>query len=421
MTLPLDGIQVIDLTIWQQGPMATAMLADFGADVIKVEGPDSPDPGRGMVRYEVTEGGPNPYFETHNRNKRGLVLDLKNDQGLATFLRLAKQADVLVQNLRPGVSKRLGIDYATLSQHNPRLIYATATGFGTEGPDHELPALDPLAQARGGLMSVTGEPEAPPTRTFNGFADQISAFLLSFAIMMALWERERSGKGQEVDSSLLGATMGVQSFNLTSFLMSGTYGGSPIPRLSRRLTSPIWNTYKGKDGRWIVLAMAQPDRFWTPFRESMKEATGELVGPEELTVGWMKSHFGDLMKLINKLDELFATKPAEEWLNRFRAQGFLAELVQDYQQLAKDKQALANEMIVTFDHPSHGPQRMVNTPVNLRRTPGSIRVPAPEFGQHTEEVLLDYGFSWEELELLRKAEAIGPRASQDSSPPDLSE
>ena len=409
MTLPLDGIRVLDLTIWQQGPMASAMLADFGADVIKIEGPDFPDPGRGMVRYEAAEGGPNPYFESHNRNKRGIVIDLKRAEGMEAFLRLSSQADVLIQNLRPGVSERLGISFANLSEGNSRLIYATATGFGLQGPDRALPALDPLAQARGGLMAVTGEPEAPPTRTFNGFADQVSAFLLAFAIMVALWERERSGQGQEVDSSLLGATMAVQAFNFTSFLMSGTYGGSPIPRLSRRLTSPIWNTYKGKDGRWIVLAMAQPDRYWKPFREAMQEATGELVGPEELTVDWMKSRFGDLMQLIGKLDDLFSAKPAQEWLILFRERGFLAELVQDYRQLAEDPQVSANEMVAQFDHPAHGVQRMVNTAVNLRRTPGSIRTPAPEFGQHTEEVLLEFGFSWEELEALRDAGAIGPR------------
>ncbi len=408
MTLPLAGIRILDLTIWQQGPMATAILGDLGADVIKIEGPETPDPGRGMVRYEVTPGGPNPYYEVHNRNKRGIVLDLKLPQGLEVFYRLVERADVVVQNFRPGVSDRLGIDYGALSRLNPRLVYATATGFGLKGPERELPALDPLAQARGGLMAVTGEPEAPPTRTFNGFADQVSAFLLALAIMVALWERERSGQGQEVDSSLLGATLAVQAFNITSFLMSGLYGGSPIPRLSRRLTSPLWNSYKGKDNRWLVLAMAQPGRYWAPFRQAIQEATGELVGPDELSVQWMQSHFGDLMQLIAKLDELFATRPAREWVEFFRSRDLLAEMVQDYRDLAADPQVLENEMIISFDHPSHGLLRMVSSGVNLRRTPGGLHRPAPEFGQHTEEVLLEYGFSWQDIEKLREAGAIGP-------------
>jgi crotonobetainyl-CoA:carnitine CoA-transferase CaiB-like acyl-CoA transferase len=155
--------------------------------------------------------------------------------------------------------------------------------------------------------------------------------------------------------------------------------------------------------------MAQPGRYWAPFRRMMQEATGELVGPEELNVQWMQSHFGDLMLLIAKLDELFAIKPAEEWVDLFRARDLLAELVQDYRDLATDPQVLENEMIVTFDHPAHGPLRMVNVAANLRRTPGGIRRPAPEFGQHTEEVLLEHGFSWEELEELRQEGAIGPR------------
>ena len=245
----LEGIRVLDLTIWQQGPMTTAMLADWGADVIKLEGPDSPDPGRSLIRYELTPGGVNAYFETHNRNKRGIVLDLKAERGREVFYRLVEDADVVVQNFRPGVNKRLGIDYETLSKMNPKLIYCSASGFGLKGPDANNPALDPLAQARGGLMSVTGEPETPPTRTFNGFADQVSAFLLSYGIAVALFHRERTGEGQSLDGSLLQGTVASQAFNITSFLTSGTYAGQPLARISRKLTSPLWNHYKAKDGK----------------------------------------------------------------------------------------------------------------------------------------------------------------------------
>src|SRR3972149_2154294 len=258
----LEGIRVLDLTIWQTGPMTTAMLADGGADVIKVEGPDSPDPGRSLIRYELTPGGPNAYFETHNRNKRGIVLDLKSGGGRQVFYRLVQTADVVAQNFRPGVNDRLGIDYETLSGVNPRLIYCSASGFGLKGPDAGLPALDPLAQARGGVMSVTGEPETPPTRTFNGFADQVSAFLLAYGIALALFHRERTGQGQMVEGSLLQATMAAQAFNISSYLMCGTYGGSPLPRGAGRLTSPLWNHYKAKDGKWVMLTMAQPGRYW---------------------------------------------------------------------------------------------------------------------------------------------------------------
>ena len=334
----LDGIRVLDLTIWQQGPMTTATLADWGADVIKIEGPDSPDPGRSLIRYETTPGGPNAYFETHNRNKRGIVLDLKVAAGLDLFYRLAGTADVVIQNFRPGVAERLGIDYASLRHINPSIVYCQASGFGLSGPDAQRPALDPLAQARGGLMSVTGEPDSPPTRTFAGMADQVSAFLLSFGIMVALYHRERTGEGQMVDGSLLQAQMAAQAFNITSYLMSGTYAGSPIPRVSRKLTSPLWNHYRCKDGKWIMLGMAQVGRYWPDFRQAMFEATGELLEPEEISVDWIRMHAVELMQLIPRIDEMFATKAAREWVELFRRHDLLIEVVQDYGELAGDPQ-----------------------------------------------------------------------------------
>ncbi len=407
-----EGIRVLDLTLWQQGPMTTAMLADWGADVIKIEGPDSPDPGRSLIRYEVTPGGVNAYFETHNRNKRGIVLDLKTDRGRQVFYRLVEDADVVVQNFRPGVNKRLGIDYETLSKLNPRLIYCSASGFGLKGPDAGNPALDPLAQARGGLMSVTGEPETPPTRTFNGFADQVSAFLLSYGIAVALFHRERTGQGQSLDGSLLQGTLASQAFNVTSYLTTGTYAGQPLPRLSRKATSPLWNHYKTKDGKWVILAMAQVGRYWPVFRKVLEEATGVLLEPETLSIDWMRMHAVDLMALIAKLDELFATRPGRVWVGLLRRHDMIVEVVQEYSELAADPQIAENEMITTFDHPSHGRMQMVGPAVNLHGTPGSIRRPAPEFGQHTEEVLLEAGFSWEEIEALRSEGVIGPRAAE---------
>ncbi|MDO8614143.1 MAG: CoA transferase [Dehalococcoidia bacterium] len=405
----LEGIRVLDLTIWQQGPMTTAMLADWGADVVKIEGPDTPDPGRSVIRYEASPGGPNAYFETHNRNKRGIVLDLKSEAGRGVFYRLVEGADIVIQNFRPGVSERLGIDYATSCRINPRIVYCAASGFGLAGPDAQNPALDPLAQARGGVMSVTGEPETPPTRTFAGFADQVSAFLLAYGVMVALFHRERTGEGQMVDGSLLQGTIAVQAFNISSYLMSGTYAGSPIPRVSRRLTSPLWNHYKAADGKWLMLGMAQVGRYWPAFRRALQEATGELLEPEEMSVDWLRMHAGELMQLVSRLDEAFAAKPAREWVELFRRYDLLIEVVQEYGDLPRDPQVIENAMLTTLEHPAHGPLQMVAPAVNLSRTPGRIRSPAPEFGQHTEEVLLEAGYSWEEIEALRMQGVIGHR------------
>ncbi len=405
----LEGIRVLDLTIWQQGPMAAAMLADWGADVIKIEGPDTPDPGRSLIRYEVVPGGPNAYFETHNRNKRGVVLDLKHEAGRDVFFRLVKTADVVIQNFRVGAADRLGIDYETLRAIHPRLIYCQASGFGLYGPDAAKPALDPLAQARGGLMSVTGEPDGPPTRTFAGFADQVSAFLLTSGIMVALYHRERTGVGQMVSGSLLQGTIAVQAFNIASFLMSGTYAGSPIPRVSRKLTNPLWNHYRAQDGKWMMLGMAQVGRYWPHFRQAMQEATGEILGPDEMSVDWIRMNAVELLQLIARFDDVFASQPARYWVDLFRRYDLLIEIVQDYAELASDPQVAENAMLTTLDHPSHGSLRIVAPPVNLSATPATIRTPAPEFGQHTEEVLLEAGLTWDEVTDLRAQGAIGPR------------
>lgn len=406
----LSGVRVLDLTIWQQGPMTSAMLADWGADVIKIEGPDSPDPGRSLPRYEASPGGVNAYFETHNRNKRGIVLDLKGDTGRDVFYRLVKDADVFIQNFRAGVPERLKIDYETLRQINPRLVYCQASGFGLKGPDAERPALDPLAQARGGLMTVTGEPSDPPTRTFTGFADQVSAFVLAYGIMVALFHRERTGEGQKVDGSLLQSVIGAQAFNITSYMMSGMYAGSPIPRLPRGMTVPIWNHYRCKDNRWIMLAMSQLGRHWRIVREVIHDATGEMVEPAEISVDWIRQNAGELVQLIKKMDELFMQHTAAYWLDAFKKRDCLVEIAQEYGDLAKDPQVAANAMLTTYSHPTHGELPIVAPVVNLSATPGSIRAAAPEYGQHTEEVLLESGFTWEELVTLREQGAIGGRA-----------
>ena len=408
MTQALEGIRVLDLTIWQQGPMTTALLADWGADVIKIEGPDSPDPGRSLIRYEGSTGA-NAYFETHNRNKRGIVLDLKSEAGLDVFYRLVRGADVFIQNMRPGVAERIRIDYETLRKLNPKLVYCQASGFGVQGSDAERPALDPLAQARGGLMAVTGEPDQPPTRTFTGFADQVSAFVLAYGIMVALFHRERSGEGQKVDGSLLQSVIGAQSFNITSYLMSGMYAGSPIPRIPRGMTVPIWNHYRAKDGRWLMLAMSQLGRYWPVFRKAMQEATGEMLEPDAISVEWIRQNAGELVQLIKKMDDLFAQQPAEYWLELFRKYDLLVEIARDYAEIARDPQVIANQMITTFEHPLHGELPMVAPPVNLSVTPGTIRTAAPEYGQHTEEVLLEAGLTWDQIGALRESGAIGHR------------
>jgi crotonobetainyl-CoA:carnitine CoA-transferase CaiB-like acyl-CoA transferase len=389
---PLSGLTVIDCTIWQQGTYSTAMLADFGANVVKIEGPDSPDPGRGVG---------DAYFQSHNRNKRGIVIDFKHPEGRETVLRLAEKADVFVQNMRQGVMEKLGLDYPALSERNPKIIYASASGYGARGPHRKWPAMDILGQARGGTMMMQGPPDLAPIFSFGGMADQVGAISLSYGILMALWHRARTGEGQQLDASLLGGQVMLQSFNVTGTLFTGQVP----PRRPRAQAAPMWNVYQCKDGGWIALSMSQIGRWWRPFCEGI----GRLDWRDDPRYNKLPDHYEHREELIRQLDEMFLEKDQWEWVEFLCEQGLPCAPVQDYGQLAEDPQVVANEYIVEYEHPSGERRKIVGPAVQLEKSPGSIRSGAPEFGQHTEEVLLEFGFEWDEIESLKASGAIGAR------------
>jgi CoA:oxalate CoA-transferase len=390
--LPLSGLKVIDCTIWQQGTYASAMLADFGADVIKVEGPDSPDPGRGVG---------DAYFQSHNRNKKGIVLDLKHPDGRETLLKLVENADVFVQNMRQGVMEKLGLAYEDLKARNPRIIYASASGYGSKGPQRKWPAMDILGQARGGTMMTMGPPDLAPIFAFGGMADQVGAMSLSYGILIALWHRARTGEGQQLDASLLGGQVMLQSFNITGTLFTGV-----VPeRRKREEAAPMWNVYQCKDGRWIALSMSQLGRWWVPFCE----AVGRLDLRDDPRFCEFAAHYQHRGELVTELDALFAQKDQWEWVEFLCEQGLPCAPVQDYGQIIEDPQVLANDYIVEYDHPSGERRKIVGPAVQLDATPGTIRHGAPEFGEHTEEVLLAHGFTWDEIAALKESGAVGAR------------
>src|SRR3989442_8899957 len=264
MPMPLEGIRVIDWTIWQQGPVASVMLGDLGADVSKVEERVGGDPGGGILKAQGLDlrDRPNFYFEANNRNKRSLTVDLKKPEGVAIVQRLAERADVFVQNFRKGVAGRLGLDAATLRARNPRLVYASASGYGPEGPESGAPSFDYLGLARSGIMYSCGEPDDEPLAIAGGIADQMGAIMLAYGIVTALLARERTGRGQEVDASHLGSMAWLQGLGLSARLMLGR----ALPRQSRKYaTNPLWNHYRCADDQWLALSMLQPDRYWTQF------------------------------------------------------------------------------------------------------------------------------------------------------------
>ena len=403
MRMPLEGIRVIDWTIWQQGPVASMMLADLGADVIKVEERTGGDPGRGVLRAQGVDlsGRPNFYFEANNRNKRSLTVDLKKPEGVAIVRELAAGADVFVQNFRQGVAERLGLDGATLRADNARLIYASANGFGPRGAESTSPSMDYLGIARSGIMLGFGDPDQPPLNVAGASADQMGAVILAYGVVVALLARERSGQGQEVHASQLGSMAWLQGLSLAARLM---LGGS-LPRVPRKYANnPLWNHYECGDGQWIAFAMVQPDRYW-------KRLCGVLEIPEAAD----DPRFTDIQQrmmncgeCIALLDAALAKRSRPEWIERLRTGGdFIFTIVNSVNDLPDDPQMRANDYITTFAHPSFGPTEVVGLPVHLSATPGAIRLPAPEFGQHTEEILTEVlGYSWERVGALKELEVI---------------
>jgi CoA:oxalate CoA-transferase len=395
--LPLEGVRVLDLSVFQQGTYASAMLADMGADVVKIEGPQSPDPGRAGGGGNAPNGL-SAYFQHLNRNKRGICLDLKHPKGKETFLKLVETADIFHNNMRPGVLDRLGLTYEVLRERNPRIIVSNATGWGNEGPDAEakMGSMDILAQARGGVMSVTGTPDTGPLPVGIPFADHVGAIVSAFGMMAALWERQASGEGQVVDTSLYGGQLCIQGFNITAAM----WGGQERPLLADEDRAPHWSRYLCKDGEYLMVGGGQPAKWWAEFCE--------VLGAPELIEGAPPAHGRHPLNRERRarLAEIFLTKTRDEWLAELRPR-FFVQPIADYIDIAEDEQAWANGYLTNMPSPLGGFVPTVGPPVRLSRTPAGVRTAAPEFGQHTEEVLLEAGYDWEQISELREAGAFG--------------
>jgi crotonobetainyl-CoA:carnitine CoA-transferase CaiB-like acyl-CoA transferase len=379
------------------------MLADLGADVIKLEERVGGDPGRGVLRASGIDMSalPNFYFEANNRGKRSVALDLKKPEGREIAIALADRADVFVQNFRPGAAERMGLGPDVLRARNPRLIYASGSGFGRRGPDAERPCMDYLGLARSGIMNAAGDADAPPQAVQGAIADQMAGTMLAFGILVALFAREQTGKGQEVDASLLGAMSWLQGLSLASRLMMGW----EMPRFSRTTTfNPLWNHYRCADGKWIAFAMAQSDRWWADFVRVLGRP--DLATDERFAT--MLSRGTHAAELVRIFDETFATLPRDEWARRLDSGGdFIWTVVNAVGDLPDDPQMRANDLIASVEHPSRGKLDMLNLPIGLSATPPEIKGAAPEFGQHTEQVLLDeLGYGWERIAELKEREVL---------------
>ncbi len=403
MPRPLDGIRVIDWTIWQQGPVASAMLADLGAEVIKIETPDGGDPGRGLVAISGTDITPRAsfYIEANHRGKQSITLDLKQPEGHKIALELIDKSDVFVQNMRGGVAERLGLGYEDLRARNEKLIYASATGYGPKGPDSDKPSFDHLGLARSGIMFAAGEPDMPPLALAGGVADQMGATILAYGIVIAILARERFGVGQRVDASHLGSMAWLQGLSMSGRLING----SAFPRTFRSKSfNPLWNHYRCADDTWIALAMLQADRYWADLCRALDRP--ELIDDERFANMGARSANSEACVAI--FDEIFVSKPRDDWMKILENGGdFIFTVVNSLNDLPDDPQMQANGYITEIDHPTYGPTQYLACPVGLSETPGQVTTPAPELGQHTELILTELlGYSWDDVGQLREKKVI---------------
>ena len=405
MSMILEGVRVLDWTIFQQGPVSTMLLGDMGADVIKIEERGIGDPARAIMRMLGTvvdeRAGRNPYYEYNNRNKRCLVLDLNKEEGRKIVYELVSKSDVFVQNYRMGVAEKVGMDYKTLSKYNPKLIYAHASGWGPTGPDKDEPSADYTGVARSGLMWIPGEPGMPPLQVAGGVGDQMGAIMTAFGVMSALYARDKFGIGQKVDVSLLGSlTAGLLGLHVAMNLISGI----STFRVSRsKMGNPLWNYYACSDGKWIALAHLQPDKFWPNVCQAMDLQHLE----KDARFDTLENRAKNCEELISILDKAFATKTGEEWMKKFKENGVIYSRINDISDLGDDPQVLASNYITEWSHPEWGQTKVTGFPIAFEKTPMSIRREAPAFGQHTEEVLIDLlGYDWDQITILKDAEVI---------------
>jgi crotonobetainyl-CoA:carnitine CoA-transferase CaiB-like acyl-CoA transferase len=396
VTGALEGIRVLDLGLLVQGPQAAAMLADLGADVIKVELPGFGDQAR-WIGSSLTDPRP-PYFIGVNRGKRSVTIDLRKPEGKAVFRRLADTADVVISNFKGGTMDEWGLGYDVLSATNPRLVYATGSVYGPEGPLASAEGADLAGQAAGGLISTTGTVDGHPTPNGVTIADHIASTNMTVGILAALLARHGTGRGQRVDVSLVGGQIYAQASELTAFFLTGQQARPA--NYGHPLLHAIYGIFQTSDG-WIAMVGVPP---------ALKPAFCQAIGMPELADDpRIQALFLDPREkpaVFEILSKAFITDTTDNWVAKLRALGQRVAPVNDYARVAADEHNHLNGYLFRTEHPTYGPVTMVGNPIRLSDTPAQPGVVAPELGQDTELVLLEMGYGWEEIGALRESGAI---------------
>lgn len=393
----LKGLKVVEMATWLFGPMSACVLGELGADVVKIE-PHEGDPMRGLI-HRVRDNV-DWVFEIANRNKRSIALNVRSPEGNEALRRLLADADVFIVNLRRGALERLGIDYDSIRAEHPRLIYAHATGYGTEGPDIDRPAFDELAYwARGGFMETLGTADSEPVRLVGAMGDLPSAMNISAAIFAALYQRELTGEGQFVTCSLYGGGIWANGFAIQGALATG----ENFPRSDRYgAFNPLYNSYRSADGKWMQLAMIQEERFWGPFAAAIDEPL--LTEDDRFAdVANRRKHIREAVEVIERR---IGWQPRDYWAAIFDANDFPWAPAADTVEIADDPQAAANGYVRTMQHKTAGDFKVLGVPFQLEQAPTDNYSSAPELGEHTELVLEELGYDWDAIAAMKSAGVI---------------
>jgi crotonobetainyl-CoA:carnitine CoA-transferase CaiB-like acyl-CoA transferase len=392
VTLPLEKLRVLDVSQIMAGPFCCQLLGDMGADVIKVEPVGVGDQARHTLGFRM-KGEDTAAFLAVNRNKKSVTVNLKEAEGKRIFFKLVHNADVLVENFRVGVTEKLGIDYSTLEEVNPRLIYASISGFGQTGPYATHPGYDLIAQAMSGVMSVTGEPGGPPVKCGIPIADLSAGLYCAFGIMCAYVAREETGRGQHIDTSLFEGALALSIWETAQLWATGAV---PQPLGSAHRLSAPYQALRTRDGYLTVGGNNQ--RFW----RSLCKVIGRPDLADDERFATSQARMANLDELVTDLETALKERDTDDWTQALRAEGVPVGPINDYREVLEDPHTHARRMIVEIDHPIEGSIRSLGIPLKLSETPGRIARPAPLLGEHTVETLEGLGYSEADVANLRE-------------------
>jgi crotonobetainyl-CoA:carnitine CoA-transferase CaiB-like acyl-CoA transferase len=408
VTGAFEGVRILDFTQLEQGPSGTQVLADFGAEVIKVERIDVGEIGRGQF---PTIEGYSPHWSATNRNKKSLSVDLKSSEGMALVLDFAREADIVASNFRPGVMDRLGLGWDALSAVNPRLIVAYASGYGQTGPYALLRGQDLAAQAISGLMALTGSDESGPTAVGTFMIDYVASMQFAQGMMIALAAREKTGRGQVVDSSLLNAAVATHLQEGTTYLNTGQQYPRPPEAIAHAHNTALYGRYRTADDRWVALI----GEFY--ITEPWKRTARALGLPPDVQDDPRLQDTAGLREHLVETRDLVAAGVAkytlDEVTKRFEIEDVLVATIKDYDEVFVDPQILHNDMVLTADVPGLGAMKFVGMPVKLSETPGIFRSPPPKVGQHNDELLAALGRTAAEISALKASGVVGSEADRE--------